>query len=266
MQWFHGFAWALWISYSWAFGPQVDPVSCSKIPFPEANSIPELTPDMVEDMLREAFEMAENAAKLADTPDDFWDHRVNDVFTWMLNDNQLSEKGRLAKGRHLSPHFGKSLADRYQGFFNNVVSLRTTVTNIVITCHDDFVQLVNGPDGPYYKNTLNGDKYTKKYGDYAKCDSHQHVWDYVLDYHLIVICNPVWQTVASKGGLTYVAARYANHTGRRIRDVEAGTTLLLHELFHAATVEYDTLGKPTGFKGKYGLPWLTTTCLSGDSE
>ena len=79
------------ISLVQALGPEIDPVSCHQ-PYPGVERTD------VQKMLSEAFDVAENAARLVDTPDHFWDWRIFTQFQIWLGRGQSSANARVAKG------------------------------------------------------------------------------------------------------------------------------------------------------------------------
>ena len=80
-----------------ALGPTIDVDSCA------GNGLaPNMYPQ-VRAALDEAFELAVNAARLADTPEDFWDYRVWTVFDALVADSHTSHRGQMAKSRSSMP-------------------------------------------------------------------------------------------------------------------------------------------------------------------
>ena len=73
-----------------ALGPKIDSATCH-------HAHPGITFDMVEQMLDEAFDMAANAAKLADTPSNYLRWRIFDSFQIFLGKGQQSVDANLAK-------------------------------------------------------------------------------------------------------------------------------------------------------------------------
>ena len=82
----------LLISCAFGQGPTIDRESCA------LTGVEGLDPDVVQQMLDEAFDMSANIVRLADTTNDYWDERVSDIFYWMINGVQNSPQGRLTKG------------------------------------------------------------------------------------------------------------------------------------------------------------------------
>ena len=73
-----------------ALGPTIDPVSCR-------NPHPGIDINVVQGMLNEAFDLAQNAANLIDTPPAFWGWRVYELFQLYLGKGQGSYNAQIAK-------------------------------------------------------------------------------------------------------------------------------------------------------------------------
>ena len=72
---------------------EIDAESCREL-LPTAD----FAPSDLQPMINEAFDMIENVLKLMETPEDFWDYRVADVFRaltghWLLGPRKNSVTG-----------------------------------------------------------------------------------------------------------------------------------------------------------------------------
>ena len=127
------------------------------------------------------------------------------------------------------------------GFFENVIALKTIQTDVTIHCNDHFLEQPFGEDSIWI-NTMNNKEYSAAEGRRLKCDLNPDKFAYVLSGRFVVLCALTWQETRSRGGFYIGDRRDGDYTGKRIGRMQTGSSVLLHELLHAANHEYDIHG------------------------
>ena len=139
------------------------------------------------------------------------------------------------------------------------------MTEIVITCHDDFLQRVDGPEG-YWMNIFNGWSYDLVEGDRNGCDrASTRPSAYLMNGQFLVLCDSLWEQVATTGGLTVGPRRYENYNGFQIGILRSASSVLLRELLHAGSVAYLANGRYSHARGNndpYAGLLVTKVCHS----